>query len=71
MACPLRLVVFFFSALLLLAALAHHATGGAGLVHARPERSWAGFLRALFTGELLYDAYYGAGAWRGEGEHDD
>ena len=68
MACPLRVFLFLFSLLLLGAALAYHVAGqDAAFFTRREERTWRAFFLALFTGELLYDAYYGQGAWRGGG----
>ena len=69
MACPMRVFLFIFSLLLLLAALAYYAAAGrdAAFFAPQPSRTWRAFLAALFTGELLYDACYGAGAWRGGG----
>ena len=68
MACPMRVFLFFFSLLLLLAALAYYAVGqDAAFFAPQPWRTWRAFLVALFSGELLYDAYYGAGSWRGGG----
>ncbi len=66
MACPLRVFLFLFSLLLLGAALAYHLAGQDAAFFTRREgRTWRAFLTALFTGELLYDAYHGAGAWHG------
>ena len=68
MACPMRVFLFLFSLLLLLAALAYYAVGqDAAFFAPQPGRTWRAFLVALCTGELLYDAYYGAGSWRGGG----
>ena len=66
MACPLRVFLFLFSLLLLGAALAYHLAGRDAAFFTRREgRTWRAFLTALCTGELLYDAYHGAGAWQG------
>ena len=68
MACPLRIFLFLFSLLLLCAALAYHVAGqDAAFFAQRQERTWRAFLLALFTGELLYDAYHGQGAWHARG----
>ena len=68
MACPMRVFLFLFSLLLLLAALAYYVAGQDAVFFApQPGRTWRAFLVALFSGELLYEAYYGAGSWRGGG----
>ena len=65
MPCPLRVVLFFFSLALIACALLYQLSGEeANFLRKRSDRTWLGFVLALFTGELLYDARYGEGAWR-------
>ena len=66
MVCPLRIVVFAVSCSIIAAALFYYASGSElDILHLNrhERRSWWGFIKSLFTGELVYEAWYGPGSW--------
>jgi hypothetical protein len=63
----MRIVLLIFSLLLIAVALLYNVYGTEVIFfQPRPSRTWLGFIYALFTGELLYEAYYGPGTWSEE-----
>jgi len=66
MVCPLRVVIFAVSCAVITAALLSYASGSeidVMYLERHKQRSWWGFLKSLFSGELVYEAWYGPGSW--------
>ncbi len=64
MVCPMRIVVFGASMLLIVVASLYLLSGSeASFLPFKASRTWWGFIVSLFTGELVYEAWYGPGSW--------
>lgn len=60
----MRIVVFAASMLLIVVASLYLLSGSeASFLPFKATRTWWQFIKSLFTGELVYEAWYGPGSW--------
>ena len=60
----MRIVVFAASMLLIMVATLYLLSGSeASFLPFKASRTWWQFTVSLFTGELVYEAWYGPGSW--------